>query len=182
MNEFLTIMGGIIIAGIATTIYFFRRGGVYNPQEPEIAPDFTETPLITTITETMPTEPVLSEPQPTLEAVCTAMRDFEGGTNDANYRNNNPLNCKYYYGGYLPKYGKVGISPAGFAIFSSYAIGWMYSVNMIKNKIKNHPNWTLRDLISDHAPASDNNPVDVYTAYVAKRAGITKDFLVKNLT
>lgn len=119
-----------------------------------------------------PIAPVLEANRPTLEAVATAMRDFEGGKGDANWKNNNPLNCKYYFGGYLPMYEPVKISPAGFAIFKDYATGWLYGVNMLKNKIKHHQNWTILDMIADHAPSSDHNPVLQYAQNVAKKLGV----------
>lgn len=116
-----------------------------------------------------------------LDAVLIAMRDFEGLPGDANYLNNNPLNCKYHQGGYLPIYEPVKISPAGFAIFKDYSTGWLYGRNMVKNKIKNHPDWTLYDLIEDHAPPKDNNPTLQYAQTVAKRVGVDIDYKVKNL-
>jgi hypothetical protein len=122
-----------------------------------------------------------STPQPTLTELCGAMRDFEGKPGDANYINNNPLNCKFYEGGYLLKYGNVRRSPAGFAIFPTYGIGWDYGFNMLKNKIKNHPQWTLYDLIENHAPASDENPVLNYTTTVAKRLGVDIHYSMSNL-
>jgi hypothetical protein len=139
-------------------------------------------------------EPVLSQntaPQTpikvTLTQICTAMRDFEGsphnpktGQPDPNYRNNNPLNCKFYYGGYLPIYEPVKISRAGFAIFKDYATGWLYGFNEIKNKITHHPTWTLLDMISDHAPSSENDPAH-YTEIVAKEVGVDIHYPVKNI-
>ena len=78
-------------------------------------------------------------------------------------------------------YEPVGKSPSGFAIFKDYHTGFLYGFNMLKNKIKHHPTWTLYDLITDHAPASDNNPVLNYTTNVAKRLGVHNDFPLKDL-
>lgn len=137
-------------------------------------------PKSTTIAPPPITAPIKAN-KPTLEAVATAMRDFEGGTNDANYRNNNPLNCKFFYGGYLPMYEPVKISPSGFAIFKDYATGWLYGCSMLKSKIKHHPQWTLLDMITDHAPPSDNNPSLIYAKTVAKRVGVDISYKVINL-
>lgn len=119
--------------------------------------------------------------KPHLTDICTAMRNFEGKPGDPNYRNNNPLNCKFYYGGYLPIYEPVKMSPAGFAIFKDYQTGWLYGFNELKNKIKHHPEWTLLDMITDHAPPSDNNPSVIYAETVAKAVGVDKLFPVKNI-
>ena len=171
-------MGGIIFIGAALTVSFFRKGGIYNkePFDDEIKPDMAslDNEIVIRLKSPEPRKPTLTD-------LCTAMRDFEGGPGDANYKNHNPLNCKFYDGGYLPKYLPVLKSKGGFAIFKDYSTGWLYGYNMLKNKIKNHPKWTLRDLISDHAPAEDNNPVDIYTTFVAKRLAVDNDYLVKNL-
>lgn len=117
----------------------------------------------------------------TLTQICTAMRDFEGKPGDANYRNNNPLNCKFYYGGYLSKYEPVTISSADFAVFKDYDTGWLYGFNMLANKIHHHPEWTIYDMIADHAPASDNNPVMEYAKTVSDICGININYCVKDI-
>ena len=172
-------MGAIILAGMAATIALFRKGGPYNPEIAPIPEQTVDSPSVP-FNHVVP--PESSEKRPTLTQVCNAMALFEGGPGEASYRNNNPLNCKFFTGGYLPMYEPVKKSAAGFAIFPSREIGWLYGFNMLKNKIKNHPNWTLRDLVSDHAPASDNNPVDIYTAFVAKGLGVDNLYPVSKIT
>jgi hypothetical protein len=49
---------------------------------------------------------------------------------------------------------------------------------MIKNKILNHPEWTLYDLIENHAPSKDGNPVMSYASNVSKRLGVDVTFKV----
>lgn len=117
-------------------------------------------------------------PRPTLTQLCTYMRDFEGKPGDLNYTNNNPLNCKFYDGGYLPQYLPVSKDKYGFAVFKDYQTGWLYGYNMIKNKILNHPEWTLYDLIENHAPSKDGNPVMSYASNVSKRLGVDVTFKV----
>jgi hypothetical protein len=147
-----------------------------------------DTPIITVSTpEIAPVEPVVTEstPKPTLIQMCAAIRDFEGGPGDASYRNNNPGNCRYNPSGYLPMYGNVRRSAAGFAIFPTYALGWLYLTNLAKYKIKKHPNWTILDFIGHPtdgwAPAADNNPVTEYAAFIARRLGVDTNYMVKNL-
>lgn len=159
-------------------------------REPLEEPYIPASPIvIAPSTPKPPLEPVSSPTSvnPTLTQICTYMRDFEGKPGDANYRNNNPLNAKFYDpkqtgtdAEYLPKYRPVKCSPSGFAVFKDSATGWLYGFNMIKNKIQKHPNWTLLDMISDHAPASENQPV-VYATNIAKRAKIDIHYPLKNL-
>ncbi len=59
MNEFFQVMGAIIAAGIATTMWFFRKGGVYNPVAPT-SPVEKETPQSTNPTTNTPQAPVSS--------------------------------------------------------------------------------------------------------------------------
>ena len=71
---------------------------------------------------------------PKIEAWALAIRTHEGwwkGTRS--YRNNNPGNFKINPSGYKTMYGKVGEDEKHFAIFSSYAIGWLYLTNFLKN-------------------------------------------------
>jgi|GEM_PF-3530978 len=169
MSIFLGLAG-------AASLFFFRKGGIYNPEA-------TTSPVEHSLPETKPLPPKAAPeaPKATLTNLCLAIRDFEGVPGNANYRNNNPLNCKYFEGGYLPKYGNVRCSPAGFAIFPTYELGWLYGFNMLKQKIEKHPDWTLFDLIENHAPAADHNPVARYTTFVANRLGVHSFFRVKNL-
>jgi hypothetical protein len=116
------------------------------------------------------------------------MRDFEGKPGDPNYRNRNPLNARFYDPqgtgtdmAYLPMYRPVRCSPAGFAVFKDYQTGWLYGFNMLKHKIEKHPDWTLRDLIANHAPAEDDNNPEIYSNYVAKRLGVDNSYRVANL-
>lgn len=116
-----------------------------------------------------------------LDKFCLAIRDFEGVPGDANYINNNPGNCRYNEDGYLAKYEPVTKSPSGFAVFPSYAIGWMYLENLISQKIENHPNWTILQFFEDYAPASDNNSPTTYAGFVAKRLGVDSNYQIKNI-
>lgn len=188
MTTFLAIMGAIITAGAGMTAWLFRKGGPYNP----VLPTNDETPMPKPV-ET-PVVPIPSPTAPTLTDLLTYMRDFEGvkknkqGVPDANWRNNNPLNYRFYDPKgtgtdkeYLVKYRPVKRSSNGFAIFTNYDIGWLYAMNDKKNKIAKHPDWTLYDLINNHAPPEDDNPVDNYVANVAKRLGVDKRFPLKGL-
>src|SRR3990167_1419825 len=176
-----------IIAAIAGAYTAFARVYKFGPfleKEAPTSPESTETPPITNITETMTTKPDLSPttyPKATLENFLLAIRDFEGKPGDQNYRLNNPGNCRYNPTGYLPIYGKVGRSPNGFAVFSSYEIGWKYLTRMVEGQISKHPNWSILDFVNNYAPASDNNPVLNYANFIAKRLGVSVDFKMKGL-
>lgn len=113
---------------------------------------------------------------------CLAIRDYEGAPGDANYLNNNPGNCRYNPGGYLPEYEPVKESAAGFAVFPSYEVGLLYLQNMIKQRISNHPAWSIEDFFANYAPTSDGNNPLLYAAFVAKRLGVGVSYLIKNIT
>ena len=161
-SPFFGVMCIIIAVGAIVTAFFFRNGGIYNKEpfddneempsldrEPEELP-FVPASVPSPSSPILPVEPVITESgaKPSLEEICTYMRDFEGKPGDANYRNNNPLNCKFYDPKqtgtdkeYLPKYRPVKCSPSGFAIFKDSTTGWNYGVAMIRNKIRNHPKY-----------------------------------------
>lgn len=145
----------------------------HTEEEPQV-PVSPSTPL-----QSVPAAP--QTPAPTLFQLCRVMRDFEGAPGDANYRNNNPLNCRYSPVGYLPKYQPVLKSPNGFAVFKDYSTGWLYGFEMLKHKIEKHPDWTLYDLVADHAPKSDGNDPVHYSLVIAKNLGVDNHFPLKNL-
>ena len=171
---------GLIFAAIAGAVVALFRTYYMPPQDDEI----DDTP----IPPPEPVAPVLEAPvapsvplKATLENLCLALRDFEGKPGDQNYRLNNPGNCRYNEGGYLPMYGVVGRSKNGFAIFETYEIGWLYLKNMIKNQIKKNPTWTLRDFIYNYAPPEDENPTENYGRFLGKRLGVDMSFPLKDL-
>lgn len=116
-----------------------------------------------------------------LDRFCLAIRDYEGAPGDANYRNNNPGNCRYNDGGYLPKYEPVYRSPSGFAIFPSMTIGMLYLENLVKEKVANHPTWTIMQFMENYAPPSDGNNSALYAAFVARRLGVETGYLMKTI-
>lgn len=116
-----------------------------------------------------------------LDKFCLAIRDYEGAPGDANYNNNNPGNARYYEGGYLSIYEPVHRSPAGFAIFPSMDIGMLYLHNLVKEKIGNHPAWTISDFFENYAPSTDGNNPLLYAAFVARRLGVSVSYSVKNI-
>lgn len=133
--------------------------------------------------DTMPEIPITVRGggHPLLDKFCTAIRDYEGVPGDANYLNNNPGNCRYNPDGYLAQYGHVTESPAGFAVFPSYEIGWMYLENMILGRIHAHSNWTLLQFFENYAPSTDGNNPALYAGFVAKRLGVETPYQIKNI-
>lgn len=129
-----------------------------------------------------------------LTEVCLSIKAFEGWhVGSRSYRNHNPGNCRFSAVGYLAKYGVVkedreGVSKTqrGFAIFSNDNIGWVYLTNLIAEKARKHPTWSIVTLINDpkegYAPASDgNNPVN-YASFIGKKLGVNPyDFKLQNL-
>lgn len=93
---------------------------------------------------------------PRFQEFCNCIKNYEG----ANPANNNPYNERYYWAGYLPKYGVVKESPGGFAMFETLQIGELYGETCIRLMITNHPDWDFLDFFNIFAPAKDkNNPV-----------------------
>jgi hypothetical protein len=141
--------------------------------------------------------PVEPKPVPSsvlLNALFLAMRRHEGWyIGSRSQRNNNPLNCRYSSVGYLPKYGEVKedrqgakAGQRGFAIFKDYETGALYCKNLILQKAKKHPDWSLFSFIGDEkegwAPASDNNNVHAYVYAIAKEMNVNPTtFTLKQL-
>ena len=114
-----------------------------------------------------------------LDDFCRAIRDYEGKAGDRNYRNNNPGNCRYSSVGYLPVYGHVGKDAQNFAVFGTYALGWLYLQNLVKYKINTNPGQTIIDFFKVYAPSSDGNDPVRYAAYVAGQCGAAPSLQMK---
>lgn len=108
-----------------------------------------------------------------LEIFCNAITAYEGGPGDPNHLNNNPGDCRCSPVGYLAKYGKVGCSPGGFAVFSSWDLGMEYLQNLVNQRATVHPEWTFLEFFQNYAPSGDKNSPDLYAAFVAKRCGVS---------
>lgn len=109
------------------------------------------------------------DPQPSrfLE-FCGFIKTYEG----ANPANNNPYDFKYYFGGYLPKYGTVKESFGGFAIFETLALGELYGQTCITEMINNHPEWDFLDFFNVYAPSDDKNNPILYAKTIAAEMGV----------
>lgn len=121
---------------------------------------------------------------PKITKLATYIRDYEGKPGDLNYRNNNPGNCKFHFGGYLPKYGKVVEGERGFAKFQTYNLGWMYLQNLLLYWAKGiKADWTILELMAGkiqsngkrkggYAPKEDDNDPEAYARNLEIRLGI----------
>ena len=128
-----------------------------------------------------------------LVVLATGIRDYEGGPGDLNYQLNNPGDCRPSPYGYLPKYEPVTIintdtnpnypyHKGSFAMFPTYAVGWTYLLNLLKNMIQMHPNWTLNDLMSAYAPSTDGNAPTAYGEFLGQRLGVdSSTYQIKNI-
>lgn len=140
----------------------------------------TSTPQMIPATSSTP-QASTGQITPMIDKFCLAIRDKEGGPGDANYRNNNPGNCRCSPVGYLAKYGKVGCSPSGFAIFETYQLGWEYLQALVLHRAQLHPDWTIQDFFNDYAPSADGNDPIAYATFVAKRCGVPVNSTLKVL-
>lgn len=142
------------------------------PQEPA-----TDLPVIhPPHTPPVPIEP----PVDRLKQFCEALRDYEGKPGDRNYKNNNPGNCRYSSVGYASIYGVVKKDKNNFAIFKDYATGFLYLENLIRSKVQKNPKLTIRTLMAEYAPTSDNNNPVAYAQNLAHRMGVDIDYPIKN--
>jgi len=124
-------------------------------------------PEETSQVETQVPAPQVSIPQSRFLEFCGHIKTYEG----ANPANNNPYDFRYYFGGYLPKYGIVKESLGGFAMFETLAIGEEYGQTCIREMILNHPEWTFLDFFTRFAPPSDNNNTELYASTIASEMG-----------
>lgn len=134
------------------------------------------------------------EPKPApannlLNTMALAIQKHEGwilNPPSRSVRNNNPGNCRFSPVGYDPKYGIVkedrtgiNVKPGqmGFAIFKDYETGFLYLKNLILQKAKKHPTWTLYDFFGNEkegwAPNSDDNNSKLYAETVAKAMNVS---------
>jgi hypothetical protein len=121
----------------------------------------TQTPPIVSEVSSTPTENRLAE-------FFQRIAAYEG----ANPANNNPTNERYYWGGYLPKYGIVKESPGGFAMFSTLELGIEYDMTCLQEMVLNHPEWDFYDFFAVFAPSKDkNNPVK-YAKTISSEMGV----------
>lgn len=107
----------------------------------------------------------MTEPQPVsrLPEFFKCISGYEG----ANPANNNPTNERYYFGGYLPKYGVVKESTGGFAMFETLEIGTQYDMECLREMVVNHPKWDFYDFFATFAPSKDNNNPVLYAKSIA---------------
>jgi hypothetical protein len=161
------------------------------PPAPSISP--VEAPIVPPAPPApSPTVPPAHESK--LETFCLAIRTHEGWfPGSRSQKNNNPGNCRYSNVGYLDIYKPVLRDPQNFAVFKDYATGWLYLQNLIREKIKAHPDWTLFEFfagrlqqngtrVGGYAPAEDNNDPTAYAAAVGKQVGADyKTFVISNL-
>lgn len=119
---------------------------------------------------------------PKITKLAGLIRDYEGGPGDRNYRNNNPGNCRYHFGGYLFKYGKVTCDKDGFAVFASYEMGWLYLQNMLVSWAQGYRgNHTVLQMMKEYAPTSDGNDPVAYAKYITEHLGVDAGTLLKDL-
>lgn len=129
---------------------------------------------------------------------CQAIKKHEGyyEPNDEypkgsrSWRNKNPGNVKY-----LKQLGTVGEDSSGFAIFSSYNLGFSYLYRMVENTCKGlsavrGANYTIsqffagtpeKDYRDAYAPERDNNDPTEYARVVALAVGVPVTTKMKDL-
>jgi hypothetical protein len=185
-QQFLQVMGLLITAGLGATVYLFRKGGPYNPMpSTDNLSTVPELPIVPASPPAALVRPVETSSTPTsvfptLVRFCNAIAAYEGGPGDANHRNCNPGNARYNPSGYMPMYGEVKKSAAGFAIFKDWNTGMLYLQNMIKGMVHAHPDRTILQFMEVYAPSSENDPTK-YAQFIARQLAVDISFPMKNL-
>ncbi len=114
--------------------------------------------------------------------LATLIRDYEGGPGDRNYRNCNPGNARFHFGGYLPKYGVVKCDKDGFAIFETYELGWLYLQNMLLSWATGiYADESVLHMMTRYAPTSDGNDPVAYATFLANHLGVPASTPLKAL-
>ena len=116
-----------------------------------------------------------------LEKFCNAITNFEGGSTDPNHINNNPGDFRCSPVGYLPKYGNVKCSKAGFAVFPTFPLGWEYLLESVHYRAVAHPTWTILDFFNNYAPSDDKNDPAHYAEVVAGECGVPVNITLAQL-
>lgn len=102
--------------------------------------------------------------------LAEAIKAFEGFYPGSRaYRNNNPGNLKYT--SWTRGQGATHADDKGFSVFPDYATGWKALLALLMLRRRQHPDWSILDLMMSYAPPSDGNPTGAYAASVAKHVG-----------
>lgn len=185
MNYFWDTIAAVATIFSYATYRLFKKGGPYNPEMPSTdsstmpvysPPTASTSPKVESVTESTP-----YTPKRTLETFCHAIEAMEGGPGDASHRNCNPGNFRCSPVGYLPKYGKVGCSAGGFAIFPTYQLGWEYLIASVHYRAAQHPHWTIIDFFENYSPKGDGNDPVTYANFVAKACGTVPNITLAKL-
>lgn len=160
-------VGSAIIA--ATFSKFYNKPEIITPNP--LPPMPTPTPV-----------PVLAKPSPSmLWRFSDAVATYEGGHTVGNlaYRNNNPLDYRWPWGGKLPAHA-LRVDAKNFLVFDTWDNGFAFGMQNIENACLGksdiyHPTDTIAQFFAKFAPSSDDNDPDRYAAWVAQRIGLTID-------
>ena len=126
--------------------------------------------------------PLTAEPAETAQFAPSRLPEFFkciAAYEGANPANNNPTNERYYFGGYLPKYGVVKESSGGFAMFETLEIGIEYDTTCLSEMVTNHPEWDFLDFFSVFAPTKDKNDPVLYAKTISSEMGVVVTSNVK---
>lgn len=115
-----------------------------------------------------------------LLGLAEAIKEFEGfapGTRA--WRNNNPGNLKFT--AWTQQQGAIRADDKGFAVFPDFQTGFRALVALLELRRRQHPDWSILDLMMSYAPPSDNNPTGKYAQFVASKIGARIDTKLSEL-
>lgn len=107
-----------------------------------------------------------------------AIQAFEGWTEGSvSYRNNNPGNLKYAH-----QKGAIGIDPAGFAVFPTYADGWQALMAQLEAAFSGASHvYSPEDTLSEFFAKYTEGDSQSYANYVADRLGVSPGTRLKDI-
>lgn len=114
--------------------------------------------------------------------MASAITKFEGfSLGSRSQRNNNPGNLKF-----ARQFGAIGMDKDGFAIFDSFASGWLALKSQLELAFENRSKFysnemTLKEFFRRYAPGRVQN-TDAYAKFVALRLGVTSNTRLKDIT
>ena len=110
----------------------------------------------------------------TIADFAEGIKQYEGfSPGSRSQRNNNPGNLKF-----VNQAGTTGEDTGGFAIFSTYDLGWQALLRQLRLAVTDKSliyksKMTLIEFFAEYAPRRDNNNPVAYASFIAQRFRIT---------
>lgn len=161
----------VLITRIMATIYPM-------PQDTTSLPSASQPPEAIVVSNQVQTAAQASPAPSKLFQFADSIATYEGGhtPGDRAFRNNNPLDYRWPFGGALPHFA-TGTDSGNFLIFDTWEHGFDFGQQNIKNACLGlsevyKPTDTIEQFFAKFAPESDGNAPLAYAQWVCKKVGI----------